>query len=139
MLPQELRSLPYLVHTNRELGLMLKGAKPLAYFLYLDGDDQPDCMVRYLRMFDRHAVSGRFLREAHSQPVSQLPGRTMHRVFYALPPQAWRIPAMLDLLEREGAWDEEREREFGSLLGYEDWQNEVWLDRRRHDGVGLAS
>ncbi|MFK4491947.1 hypothetical protein [Bradyrhizobium sp. USDA 336] len=26
------RQLPYQVHTNRELGLMLQGTKPLAYF-----------------------------------------------------------------------------------------------------------
>ena len=138
MLPNDLRSLPYLVHTNRELGLMLKGAKPLAYFLHLGDDDQTECVVRYLRMFDRHVGVGRFLKEVHCNPVPQMPHRTMHRVFYALPGEAWRIQAMLDLVRWEGEWSDEREWEFGSLLGYEDWQNQAWLDRR-HSGTGLAS
>jgi hypothetical protein len=34
-----LRQLPYLVHTNRELGLMLRGYKPLAYFMDVIGQE----------------------------------------------------------------------------------------------------
>jgi hypothetical protein len=60
MLPG-LREHPYLIHTNRELGLMLKGTKPLAMFA--DGEDYfPEAVLRYLRMFDRHVESGRFTR-----------------------------------------------------------------------------
>ena len=39
MLHKALQQLPYLVHTNRELGLMLKGVKPLTYFMEGVGDE----------------------------------------------------------------------------------------------------
>lgn len=49
------RQLPYLDHTNRELGLMLRGTKPLAYFMDIVGHE-PDICIRYWRMFDRHVA-----------------------------------------------------------------------------------
>jgi hypothetical protein len=52
MLTKQLRQLPYLLHTNRELGLMLRGIKPLAYFADVAGRE-PDYLARYWRMFDR--------------------------------------------------------------------------------------
>ncbi len=130
MLPDALRSLPYLVHTNRELGLMLRGSKPLAYFGYLRGNE-PDCMLRYFRMFDRHVSDGRFIKRVETEEVSvpYLPYKHFDRWFYALPDQAWRISAMLSLLHEPGAWSDDREGRFGSLLGYEDWQNDFWLRR----------
>lgn len=57
MLPPALRSLPYLVHTDRELGLMLRGSKPLSIFSYTEGHEV-DCVIRYLRMFDRTRFDG---------------------------------------------------------------------------------
>ncbi len=121
-----LRALPYLVHTNRELGLMLKGQKPLAYFASIDGM-WVDCVARYLRMFDRHVEAGRLHRHIDIKPVPQLPDRTHRSVFYALPGEEWRIGATLALLDRPGPWSGDKEREFGTLLGYEDWQNDVWM------------
>lgn len=128
MLPESLRSLPYLVHTNRELGLMLMGTKPLAMFSYIDGYEV-DCVLRYLRMFDRHAAAGRFTRHERVSPLQQLNGTLYHQVFYTLPNEDWRVNAMLELLALPGAWSNERERRYGMLLGYEDWQNGVWLLR----------
>jgi hypothetical protein len=58
MLSKWLRQLPYLVHTNSELGLMLKGTKLLAYFMEVVGRE-PDVCTRYWRMFDRHVAAGR--------------------------------------------------------------------------------
>jgi hypothetical protein len=58
MLPNSLRSLPYLVHTNRELGLMLVGLKPLSIFSFTEGHEA-DCVLRYLRLFDRHVAGSR--------------------------------------------------------------------------------
>ena len=124
---EALRSLPYLVHTNRELGLMLAGSKPLALMGYLEGDEL-DVIIRYLRMFDRHAVAGRFVRHEQVR-ATQIPGRSQHRILYALPGEEWRINAMLELLDRPGCWSPGKEREFGTLLGYEDWQNDVWAAR----------
>jgi hypothetical protein len=36
---------------------------------------------------------------------------------------------MLDLVVHYGRWTNEHERRFGTLLGYEDWQNNIWLER----------
>jgi len=129
MRPEWLRQLPYLVHTNRELGLMLKGVKPLACFWIAIGKE-PDCLIRYIRMFDRHANAGRFVRRAVDEPLRDLPELMGRKLFYALPGQEWRIEAMLSLLELRGPWTQDRERRQGELLGYEDWQNDLWLAGR---------
>jgi hypothetical protein len=125
-LPERLRQLPYLVHTNRELGLMLGGIKPLAYFSDTVGRE-PDICVRYWRMFDRHVAAGRLIKRQVVEPWPGLPHMEYFRLFYALPGQEWRIDAMLVLLNEPGPWSDDRERRFGGLLGYEDWQNDYWL------------
>ena len=132
-----LRLLPYLVHTNRELGLMLRGTKPLAFFLDIVGRE-PDICIRYWRMFDRHVAEGRLIRRELIEAVPDLPELRYRRLFYALPGHEWRIDAMLMLLDepipshRHGSpWSDDRERRFGELLGYEEWQNDYWLTHRR--------
>jgi hypothetical protein len=122
--------LPYLVHTNRELGLMLRGTKPLAYFMDVVGHE-PDICVRYWRMFDRHVAVGRLIRHEVIEPCPDLPQLEYRQLFYALPGHAWRLDAMLTLLNEPGAWSDDRERRFGELLGYKDWQNDTWLTHRR--------
>ena len=130
-LSESLRSLPYKVHTNSELGLMLKGIKPLAIFSDVY-EGFPDCLVRYFRCFDRWVAAGRLTKRDLVIPVS-LPHRTdvrgIHRIYYTLPGEEWRVDAMMSLMDRDGLWSAEREREFGVLLGYEDWQNDVWAER----------
>lgn len=128
MLSEALRELPYLVHTNRELGLMLQGIKPMAMFSDIAGHE-PDCIVRYHRMFERHVASGRINRRIVETVVPQRSDWLLRRIFYTLPGEAWRVDAMLELIENYGNWNNEHERRFGSLLGYEDWQNDVWLER----------
>ena len=133
------RDIPYLIHTNRELGLMLRGAKPLARFSGCHGHD-PECLLRYIRMFDRHVALGRFVRAELSEPVPQRPQLTGWTVFYALPGEEWRIGVMIELFERPGPWSDEREREEGALLGYQDWQNDWWITYlQRQGGQGYAS
>ena len=125
-LSERLRQLPYLVHTNRELGLMLRGIKPLAYFM--DGvGREPEICIRYWRMFDRHVAAGRLIKHQVIEPYPGLPHMEYRQLFYALPGQKWRIDAMLNLLNEPGAWSADRERRFGELLGYEEWQNNYWL------------
>ena len=128
MLSDVLRALPYLVHTNRELGLMLRGIKPMAMFSDIAGHE-PECMIRYHRMFGRHVADGRINRRVIHKPVPQRPDWLSRRVFYTLPTEDWRVDAMLELIEHYGNWTNEHERRFGSLLGYEDWQNDIWLER----------
>jgi hypothetical protein len=129
MLSERLRQLPYLVHTNRELGLMLRGIKPLAYFMDVVGRE-PDICIRYWRMFDRHVAVGRLIRREVIEALPNLPQLEYRRLFYALPGHEWRVDAMLTLLNEPGAWSDDRERRFGELLGYEGWQIDYWLTHR---------
>lgn len=127
MLTPILRDLPYLVHTNRELGLMLEGKKPLASFV--DGKGCfPEVVTRYIRLFDRHVAGGRIIRLDH---FSDVPGKrpyVCHRIVFALPGEEWRMQAMIDLMSSDEAWSPEHERRQGELLGYEDWMNDYWLE-----------
>jgi hypothetical protein len=129
MLSERLRQLPYLVHTNRELGLMLRGIKPLAYFMDIAGRE-PDICIRYWRMFDRHVASGRLIRREIIEALPNAPQLERRSLFYALPGHEWRIDAMLMLLKEPGAWSDDREWRFGELLGYEEWQNDYWRTYR---------
>jgi hypothetical protein len=128
------RSFPYLVHTNRELGLMLKGVKPLAYFSDFP-ETMPDCTARYLRMFDRHVKQGRFTKHLHIEhmPAEKLPHKEFHKIFYTLPGEEWRVDAMLELYASPKPWSDTHERRLGELYGYEDWQNDWWLARHSRD------
>jgi hypothetical protein len=136
-LAKDYHTLPYVVHTSRELGLMLKGAKPLAMFSYIETHKIP-VLDRYLRMFDRHVQGGRLLRREIREPVPQLPHLAHIEILYALPGEAWRMDALLELKKRPGPWSDDRERELGRLLGYKDWQNDAWLDRSSADGRSPA-
>ena len=121
------RQLPYVVHTNRELGLMLRGTKPLAYFLNVVASEF-DVNIRYWRMFDRHVAAGRLIKREVFDVFANLEHR---RLFYALPGHEWRIDAMLTLINELEAWSDDHERRFSELLGYESWQIDHWLMHRR--------
>ena len=138
MLPESLRALPYLVHTNRELGLMLRGVKPMAMFGHIVGRE-PECVLRYLRVFDRYVDVGRFDRQIMDKAVPPRPDWLFRDIFYTIPGEAWRVDAMLDLAVHYGSWTNEHERSFGSLLGYEDWQNDIWLERYPVGGLANGS
>ena len=58
-------------------------------------------------------------------------GSATRIVLYALPQQAWRIDAYLMLQDAaaKSGWNEGFERMQGSLLGYEDWQNDVFVEQ----------
>ena len=124
-----LRQLPYLVHTNRELGLMLRGVKPLAYFMDIIGRE-PDICIRYWRIFDRHVALGRLVRRELIEACPGAPQLEYRMLFYALPGHEWRVDAMLTLLNEPGTWSDRRERRFGELLGYETWQMDYWMTHR---------
>ena len=120
------RVLGYAIHTNRELGLMLRGLKPLAMFA--DGHGHfPDVVLRYLRMFDRHVEMGMFVRREYVE-ISSNARRPLHVILYAAPNEAWRLDAMIEL-RLQGEWSVEHERTEGELLGYADWQNDIWINR----------
>ena len=85
MLNDYLKSLPYRLHTNRELGMMLRGEKPLSVFSDAYGHF-PEAVLRYLRMFDVHVGRGAFVkREYVYLDRGNRPGS--HVFCYALPDQ----------------------------------------------------
>jgi hypothetical protein len=77
--------LGYQIHTNLELGMMLRREKPLAFFYEIDGNFIP-LVRRYMRMFDRHVRLGRFAKREHIEDyvLSGKPPRKLALVFYAL-------------------------------------------------------
>ena len=129
--------LPYRVHTGRELALMLAGTKPLAAFC----DEYPSLhggKVIPEREFEPHVAAGRIVkREDITPPGRDAPlvrGQRLgtRRVLYALSSEAWRIEAYLLLWKtaEKSGWNAGFERMEGSLLGYEDWQNDYYIEHR---------
>ncbi len=122
-------ALGYELHTNRELGLMLRRQKPLAIFSDVEGTF-PEVVLRYLRMFDRHVLAGEFVKAEHRHRFN-LRGelRVILMILYALADEAWRIDEMIELHEQPSIRTAEDERRFGTLLGYTDEQNDIWIAR----------
>lgn len=108
---------------------MLRGIKPLAYFMEVVGHE-PDIYIRYWRLFDRHVAAGRLTRREVIEAAPDRPRLEYRKLLYSLPGHEWRTDAMLMLLNEPGAWSDDRERRFGELLGYEEWQNDYWLTHR---------
>jgi hypothetical protein len=139
--------LPYRVHTGRELALMLTGTKPLAVFI----DEHPSLHgldVIPEREFEPHVAAGRIIKREEIVPPDRdapmVRGQRigMRKVLYALPGEAWRIDAyfLLWRTAEKSGWNEGFERMEGSLLGYEDWQNDIHIERRyRRDSSGHPS
>jgi hypothetical protein len=126
--------LPYTLHTNRELGLMLANKKPLSHFA--DGKDCfPDVVKRYLRLFDRHVASGHIIRRDVFLPSDERRSFILHRIFFALPGEEWRIDAMIELMDSP-SWGIKQERREGELLGYDDWMNDHFLSICYPDHIG---
>lgn len=126
-------AIPYLIHTNFELPLMLEGRKPLAVF----SDGYPsDWLDEFLDPFEPFVASGQILRRIIDTPMLDLKPREpnldgLRHVFFTVPKQEWRIDAYIkNILNRTRDWDDDLERLQGSLLGYEDWQNDWWIEQR---------
>lgn len=119
--------LPYQVHANRELLLMLSGKKPLSVFMgCVKNSNEWD--VPELK-FSPHVAAGRIIKEEHllkSWGHRKMPSRL---VLYSLPQETWRIHAYILMMETATAsgWNIGFERMQGSLLGYEDWQNDAYI------------
>jgi hypothetical protein len=128
--------LPYKIHTGRELALMLAGTKPLAYFT---GQYPPAPAVEEIpeRLFDPFVEKGRFVKREYVMlacfggPALQKAGLRTRIVMYALSHQEWRINAMTLLMDSasKSGWNEGFERAQGSLLGYEAWQNDIFIEK----------
>ena len=128
--------LPYKIHTNNELSMMLEGSKPLACF-----SDEisvlPDENIIPEKEFSPFVISGKFVREEKTLegPFVEKLGRKakIRTVIFCIPSELWRMNAMFLLREqfnRTGKWNETLERIEGHLLGYTDEENDLWCSSR---------
>lgn len=125
---------PYLVHTNRELELMIAGKKPLAVFAHepAEGFEKSDALAG--QDFDRYVKSGTIFEHVRTRQVEG-PDRSIIRIsyyFYTLKGEEWRVEAycmLLDMLHNKG-WCSHLEWLQGTLLGYTEDQNQYHLSRR---------
>ncbi len=130
--PRQNPGTQYEVHTNHELELMLAGKKPLAAFCEDEaGNEIPESE------FEPHVLAGRLIKREHVTPPSDdaledRPTAGTRRVFYAVPGQEWRIEALILLFKTAEVtgWNEGFERMEGTLLGYEDWENELHMQQK---------
>jgi hypothetical protein len=89
--------------------------------------------------FDHWVAEGVLHREEVIEPFDSPGNRYLgHRtVFYTPKGEEWRIRAhklIWQASARSGGWNEHLERLEGMLFGYEDWQNDWWIDRQRGRG-----
>jgi hypothetical protein len=137
-LPNGLDALSYDVHTNRELELMLEGGKPLAHFSDAY-PAEPDEEIFPEQAFFRYVESGRFVKREFVEPLRQPPPKDLPHVrgirhlFYACASEEWRIDAYIMMMAAaaKAGWNEGFERLQGSLLGYEEWQTDIHMERLR--------
>jgi hypothetical protein len=125
--------LPYLSHTGYELPLLLEGRKKLARM----SDLYPPIKFEGEDRFEHWVAKGVLHREEVNEPFDepvQSRGQTYlgHRTVYYTPKgEEWRIPAIKlisDASDKSGGWNEYFERLEGMLFGYEDWQNDWWIN-----------
>lgn len=133
-------SVPYLVHTNFELPLLLEGRKKLARM----GEAYPPITFEGEKRFDHWVVEGVLHREEFVEPFEPPTKRYqgLRTVYYTPRGEEWRIPAMQLIWQaaRRTGWNEYFERLVGMLFGYEDWQNDWSIERGlQRGGFGGAS
>jgi hypothetical protein len=126
---------PYLVHTGYELPLLLEGRKKLARM----SSDCPGTFDGEER-FDRWVANGVLHKEEvierFEKPVGERLG--WRTVYYTAKGEEWRIPAakLLDAAAgKSGGWNEYFFRLEGMLFGYEDWQNDWWIQHLSERGA----
>jgi len=121
-----LDGLPYKIHTNRELLMMLSGTKPLAVF----SDDSE------AEFFADHVASGKLVKREHKYAFRA--EDALRQVFYALPEETWRINAYILIWEtaEKAGFGEWFERMEGALLGYEPWQIDAFIQTIYQAQVG---
>jgi hypothetical protein len=126
---------PYEVHTDRELQLMLSRGKPLAHFSEAYPPEPAEEVIPRAA-FAPHVADGTFeMREfvelRRGPPIPRaLQVRGSLHVFYARPDQAWRIEAYIAMLSAaaRAGWSEGFERLQGFLLGYSEAETDAHIE-----------
>jgi hypothetical protein len=129
-----LSAAPYLIHTGYELPLLLDGRKKLARMTHA----YPPMTFAGEHRFDHCVAQGLLHREVVIEPFEASAkgyGGT-RTVFYTPKGQEWRIPAHNLIWQAvTKGWNENFERLEGMLFGYEEWQNDWWLDHVSQRGA----
>lgn len=124
---------PYLIHTNFELPLMLDGRKPLAVFW---DAYPPDLLGKLTAPFAPYVASGQIVscivEKPEPEPKRGPTGEFYHGTtiaFFAMPGEAWRIDAYQRLREEAAlsVWNDDFERREGRLYGYTESQIDWWI------------
>jgi hypothetical protein len=123
----EVDNLPYLVHTDRELDLMLSGKKPLAVFSDFLNDNSNQCFPCE-PFFEPHLQSNAILKKDWCLFLHNS-NETVNYLFYYLPAEEWRVKAYMLLIEVSHAlgWNQCMERMQGRLLGYSEVECDIYL------------
>jgi hypothetical protein len=125
---------PYLGHTGFELVLMIDGRKQ---FARMHGDFYPPMHFDDEELFDRCVSQGLLHKEEELEqfpkPMQLKDGRViegLRTVYFTRKGEEWRIPAwkLISRASRKSGWNEHFERLEGMLFGYEDWQNDWWIE-----------
>ena len=121
-----LDDLPYVVHTNSELLLMLQRKKPFAAFTEAFPTDPSESYIPE-ELFAPHISAGIFVKR--EMVFEEFTGAKTRIVMYARLGEEWRANAfmLLKATAKKAGWSEGFERMEGSLLGYEDWQNDIYI------------
>jgi hypothetical protein len=133
------RDCPYLIHTGYELPLLLEGRKHFAYFR----DAYPPHSHFDEDRFDRYVAQGLLHKEVELEPFEKSTTLENGQViegtrtaYYTRPGEEWRIRAskLIWAAASRSGWNEDFERMEGMLFGYEDWQNDWWIEQLRKRG-----
>ena len=122
-------------HTGRELELLCAGTKPLAWFIF-SMDYEQDLYVAHRAQFAPLVDSGRLVEASYDETLTYDPklerNLLVRTVLYALPEEAWRMPALRMILEvscthRDIGHNEIINRLMGRLLGYTEQEIEAFV------------
>jgi len=139
-----LRTVPYLVHTNFELFLLINGTKQFARHLEVC----PPHQHFQEDLFDRFVSEGLLHKEVFVMPfpapLKLKDGRIYEgdrEVCYTRKGQEWRIPAwrLIRAAFQKSRWNDDFERLLGMLFGYEEWQMDWWIAHIRESRAIAAS
>ncbi len=130
--PHSIDSVPYLVHTNFELPLMLDGRKPLAYFCLESHEWLREVQSPFIPYVASGLIIERIIERSFTYPTTSGRTRTLQifDLFYVLPGEEWRIEPFMSLIDRKVGWTEADEREQGRLFGYSKDECDWWIANR---------
>ena len=126
--------LPYLTHTRYELPLLLEGRKKLARM----SDAYPPMTFEGEDRFEHWVTKGVLHREEVNEPFDKPVQTPTVRPVLDTGPSTTRRRAkngasrrcklISDASDKSDGWNEYFERLEGMLFGYEDWQNDWWIN-----------